>query len=126
MSAVADALTEAIGAEVSRNAVAGRTRRLRELGHDIEARQVPERLVQAKEQPIHLPQRPEPAIMRPDVIVTHDDGVEYSRLNPRGCKALLDKRGADGFFMCCGKRQKDGSVYCKDHYNRYYTSHRER
>jgi hypothetical protein len=77
MSAVADALTEAIGAEVSRNAVAGRTRRLRELGHDIEARQVPERLVQAKEQPIHLPQRPEPAIMRPDVIVTHDDGVEY-------------------------------------------------
>jgi hypothetical protein len=58
--------------------------------------------------------------------VAHSNGVEYSRLGPHACKALLDQRGKDGFWMCCGKEQHGGSVYCKDHYHRYYITHKER
>lgn len=93
---------------VSRGAIAGRKRRLTEQGHAFEEREpaFPEKVVAAIK-PVERG------------VVRHDNGIEYLRLGPDGCKAILDKRGSDGLRMCCGRLRENGKPYCPGHVAQY-------
>lgn len=92
--------------ETSRGAIAGRKRRLSERGHPFAARE-PAFPFKAAE----LPKR--------NGVVLHDDGIDYLQLGPDGCKAILDKRGKDGLWMCCGKPRQRDKPYCPGHVAAY-------
>ena len=98
---------------VTRGAIAGRKRRLTELGHEFEERETPAAFV---------------ALRPPKVngVAHHDNGVEYLQLSPDGCKAILDKRGSDGLSMCCGKLRDGGKPYCPGHVAKYGTKDTEK
>ena len=137
MAQVAQALEQGFGVEVTRSTVAGRVKRLRDMGYELEARPVPLPLrknghdhaveVPEVEPVINAPPPPHDWFAPPpEPVVTHDNGVEYSRLGPRACNAILDIKGKDGFSKCCGKQRHNGSVYCQAHHAIYYNRHRER
>jgi hypothetical protein len=94
---------------VTRGALAGRKRRLSEMGHAFDERETP--LVFQKAAPPPPPKR--------NGVVHHDNGIEYLKLTEDGCKAILDKRGSDGLSMCCGKQREQGKPYCPGHVVKY-------
>ena len=91
---------------VTRGAIAGRKRRLSEMGHEFAERETPVAF-----QPL--------TPRRVNGVAHHDNGVEYLQLSPNGCKAILDKRGQYGLSMCCGKLRDGGKPYCPGHAAKY-------
>jgi hypothetical protein len=110
MQRIADMLTAAGHGEFTRNMIAGRKHRLRIKGVDLKVRSEPMPFVMAKRRAALSAIAP-----KADAPVEHDRGVEYMKLGPDGCKAILDWRGSDGLSMCCGKKRLDAEPYCAAH-----------
>ena len=110
LTSVAAAMTKALGVEVTRGAISGRRMRL---GMANERRFTEPR----KPRTVPLVKVAKPPQDRPGE-------VEYLDLPADGCKAVLEKRGAYGLRMCCGKLRAltdKGSLspYCNEHTEAY-------
>jgi len=121
MAGIAQQLTAA-GYPCKRSAIAGRKRRLALRGHEFEERETP--AVFQKERFINPPSTVAPPA--DTGYVTHSQGVDYTALSSKGCKAILDDRGSDGLWKCCGKLRQDGSSYCAEHTKRYFNPNYQR
>jgi len=109
LEGVAEGMTEQ-GYEVEKNAIAGRRHRLLKKGTVFD------------ERPYRSPQPRAPSAtraIREVKPVDHDEGVEYLKNGPNGCKAILNKRGSDGLAMCCGRLRYNGRPYCETHLKMY-------
>jgi hypothetical protein len=98
------------GYVVNRNACVGRKHRLEKQGVVFEPHVPPP----AKPRVRSVTSRP-PKPIREVKPVKHDEGVDYLKNGPDGCKAILDKRGRDGLHMCCGRLRYYGRPYCEYH-----------
>ena len=113
LTTVAAAMTKALGVEVTRGAVSGRRMRLGMANERrFTAPRKPRAVRLVKTTMLRAPERP--------------GEVEYLDLPGDGCKAVLEKRGAYGLRMCCGKLRAltdKGSLspYCEDHTKQFAT-----
>jgi hypothetical protein len=113
LTSVAAVMTER-GFPVSRGAVSGRRMRL--------GLARPRNFTLPREERVR--KRVQARIVRPPS--ERPGEVDYLDLPADGCKAVLDKRGAHGLRMCCGRlRTLDNkgslSPYCEAHYNQFAT-----
>ena len=111
----------AAGYDLTSNAIAGRKFRLRKT--KVFAVRQPTTFQRSK------PMTQAATIMKCDEVVElkeempEEKGIEYLALTEDSCKAILDRRGAHGLSMVCGKlrvyNQRGRTPYCEEHLRRF-------